>query len=143
VELKDVVTLYFERANAMQTFWSFYITIILALLAFFSSAKLGKKAVQVGVILSLAFAFFAAVNLWGGLREVTHQRKAVADLIHNWNFEDGKQPEAAGRDKAMWKVLEPTMHAPPWNEVVLTHLIGDVLTLVAIWFVASKQYSSS
>jgi hypothetical protein len=37
MDFKDLVSLYFERSNAIQTFWNFYLTVILGLSAFFGS----------------------------------------------------------------------------------------------------------
>ena len=73
MEFKDLVSLYFERSNAIQTFWNFYLTVIFGLLAFFESQKMpvGNRALPT-LVFSLAFAGFAAFNLHAHLTPHRH-----------------------------------------------------------------------
>jgi hypothetical protein len=41
---KDAISLYFERSNALQTYWNYQLTVILGLLGFFAATKFGSKA---------------------------------------------------------------------------------------------------
>ena len=80
MEFKDALTLYFERSNAMQVFWNFYITVNLAIIAFFGSRDASKDNRFVAAIITVAFTVFAIVNC-NGLYDVTQQRIALKGLI--------------------------------------------------------------
>src|SRR5437763_11023455 len=91
MEFKDLLSLYFERSNAMQTFWGLYITIALGLLAFIGSVKVSrKKRMFLACILSAGFTGFAFVNAYA-LRDVTLERRAAYRLITDYR---DKNPNA-------------------------------------------------
>jgi hypothetical protein len=131
MELKDLLSLYFERTNAMQTFWTFYVTIILGLLAFFGSTKLPRKPYGITFILSLAFCMFAFVNLQA-LRGVTRQRNVTKDLIVASHLEHTPDGFVAMR-------IRPTLDPPTESGVIAVHISGDILTIGAMWFLAFKK----
>ena len=131
MELKDLLSLYFERSNSMQTFWSLYITIVLGLLVFFGS---GRRSKYLGIILSIAFAMFAYVNL-DGLIDVTKQRNALNDLVYPMTVGNSSCSLAASR-------IYPTLDPPKPCAVRLVHITGDLLTLACMWFFVLKPYKA-
>lgn len=134
MNFKDVLSLYFERTNSMQTFWNFYNAIALALIAFFGSAHLGKGTWWVASILSAAFIGFAGVNL-GELHDVNAQRREVADLVRNW-------PSPDSGDSLVLEKIKPTLRPSSWGRVLAVHIAGDLLTLAAIWSLALMNAST-
>ena len=77
-ETKDLLDFFFHCSDSMQTFWNFYITIVLGLIAFFASTKNPSKSMA-GII-TIAFVLFAIVNL-SGLHDLTNQRFVAAKAI--------------------------------------------------------------
>lgn len=135
MDFKDLVNLYFERSNALQTYWSFYISIVLALLAFFGSLKRSRHNLLLTVFLSISFIVCAAMNL-SALWDVTEARLAVKQLILTRTFSPPLDPEVLN---AMRGVLKPATLG--W--VVGTHLSGDILTLAGIWYLALRKAARS
>ena len=128
MEFKDLVTVYFERSTAMQTFWNFYLTVILGLLAFFGVMKPSAKSKNIALLMSVAFALFAAVNL-NGLLGVTTQRRVSADLVYSAPVDARYRPLQSAINE----------NPPPIGWVLAVHLFGDVATIAAIWFLALRS----
>jgi hypothetical protein len=127
MDFKDLISLYYERSTALQTFWSFYVTIILGLLAFFGSLKPSRQKRSLAIALSIAFIAFASVNL-AGIEEVTAARLAVRDLLVS---EQKSHP-----------ILEPlvrTVKPPERWEVAAMHITGDLILLIGIWVLTLRK----
>jgi H+/gluconate symporter-like permease len=122
---KDLVSLYFERSNAMQTFWGFYITIVLGLLAFFGTAKPSPKKILLAGILSLGFIGFAVVNQ-DALHDVTHARVVTQRLIAE--YQDTDPVKQAAIDQ-----IKTTITPPTESGVRVFHICADIGVLIAIW----------
>ena len=127
MEFKDALSMFFERSNSMQTYWSFYVTIVLAYVAFFGGVKPSRKTTYTAVLLTVAFVMFAVVNL-DGLLDVTRQRIVFRELLTTKSTLLTSQP-----DQAVVANLAKVLTPPPVGSVVVVHVVGDVLTLVAIW----------
>lgn len=137
MEFRDLVGLYFERSNAMQTYWNFYITIILALVAFFGSAKPSPKTKFLAITLSLAFIAFAFVN-HSALVEVTEQRRAAKALME----EAAKRPAAPGAgvsNEAIFSAIKENLNPPTAGQLTLFHIVGDLFALAGIWVLAYRK----
>jgi hypothetical protein len=126
MEFKDMVTLYFERSNALQTYWSFYTTMGLALLAYFGGMKTSPQKYLIAVVLSLSFVSFAVVNL-DALRAVTKARVICRDLIYSGKLANSPSPEA---QEQIQQMITPW----PFAYVAVMHISGDLFTLGSIWF---------
>ena len=113
--------MYFDRSNAFETLWSFYVTVVLGLLAFSGGGK--KTSIGVAVFLTIAFLVFAAASL-KALRVVTHQRWELQTLIRK---------VASLPDE---KALAETIDTSTVRQVVAFHFLGDVLAMAGIWFFA-------
>ena len=126
MDFKDLVTLYFDRGNAVQTFWNFQVTIILALLAFFGSIRSSRrKHLLLAVILSFAYVAFAYVNI-AAIKDVTNARNITKQLIQNWKPQEN--------DRQVIQQLQLTVDPPTVLEVEAMHITGDVVALAGIWF---------
>jgi hypothetical protein len=129
MSFSELVSLYFERSNAVQTFWNFQVTIILALLAFFGTTTSRNKRL-LAAILSFGYVVFAIVNLIA-ITQVTRVRGVTKDLINQWSISDDKS------DNQTIKVIHKIQHTPepPTVPVVVAmHVTGDVCVLGGIWF---------
>jgi hypothetical protein len=128
---KDLLGMLFERGNAMQTFWGFYITVSAALLAFFGSAE---RSITVALVLSFAFVAFAYVN-GKGMYDIARQRQAVFDLLHSF------RPPPADGDAWLSSTTSPeakrdlvaASKPPKPNSVAAFHVASDVIVLIALW----------
>ena len=119
----ELIQLYFERSNALQNYWTLYVVIVGGLLAFSSMRRV--PAAVTTLIVSVLFAVFAYENV-DAIATVSVQRHATLALI--------KQADAATPGIApMRQLLEPTLTPASESSSRRTHLIGDVLTLLAIW----------
>jgi len=130
VEFKDVAGHLFERSNAMQAFWGYYITIALALIGFFGTAH---RSTTLAAILTGAFIGVAIVNL-GGMRDVAGQRVALRRLL-----DKASKATAASVFRAPLPSTEvidtylSSVHPPLVFGVVATHVVCDVVVIAAIW----------
>jgi len=124
--VKEIIGQLLERGNAMQTFWGFYITISLGLIAFFGSARRSK---YVAGLFTIVFIAFATVNC-KGMTEVAKQRKVFYELL----AEASKKP--SNQDAAIaGKFMESTKRPDPVS-VRNFHIGADVGVLIAIWVLA-------
>jgi len=132
MNFKDAVTLYFQRSDAMQTYWGFYITVVLGLIAFVGSVKSPSRLTALVLFLSIAFCGFALVNL-GGLYSVAKQRIASRDIAVDLSAHEPENGRNA-RD-----AIIRTMTPPAESGVIVVHVLGDVLTLAALWWLAAQS----
>ena len=133
MEFKDLVTLYFERSNAMQAQWGAFITIALGLMAVFGAMDSSPKKTFLAVILSLGFMAFAYEN-YDSLNHIARARIAARDLIWASSGKDAVQQNIINQ-------IRPTILPPPIRGLQLFHAILDIIVLVAIWgLTLTKQH---
>jgi len=122
----ELIQLYFERSNALQSYWTLYVVIIGGLLAFSSLSK--QPSFLTTSLVTILFCIFAYKNL-DAIRDTTSQRFAALQLI--------KQSEATVTEaqslKRAREVLEPTLTPATDQSVRTTHISSDVLTVAAVW----------
>jgi hypothetical protein len=119
----ELIQLYFERSNALQSYWTLYVVIVGALLAFSSLRKL--PAAVTTLIVTLLFGLFAYENL-DAIMTVTKQRHATLAAIQ-------KADAGSTEIKAVRDLLEPTLTPAAESAVMRTHLISDFLTVLGLW----------
>jgi hypothetical protein len=124
MDFKDLVSLYFERTNAVQVLWGLYITIALGLLAFLGANPAVLKRVYLVGLLSLGFIGFAVVNA-DALYDVTKARVAAHDLIANYTAKDPPNQAIVDRIKTI-------VNPPTPREVVIFHVSVDIGVLAAM-----------
>lgn len=134
--LKDVLTMLFERGNAMQTFWGFYITVAGVLVAFFGGAQRSRL---VAGLASFAFVAFAYVNAEGMFR-IAGQRCALFNAVNSAHSTPSSPDEwAAANFSATDKKLLLAASTPPNPYVVIVfHAISDFAVLLAIWMLTVR-----
>ncbi len=120
----DLIQLYFERSNALQAYWTLYVVVVGGLLAFSSLRHV--PAPLTTLIVSVLFSVFAYENL-DAIATVSVQRHATLALISKVD------PAATPSVAPVRQQLEPTLTPASESSSRRTHLIGDVLTLLAIW----------
>ena len=123
----DLIQLYFERSGALQSYWTLYVVIIGALLAFSSLRKTPDRITT--ILVSVLFAVFAFQNL-GGLRDAADQRLAVLQTIKRVNAAGGAD---AAEIQTMKEIFEPTLAPVTYGNIRNFHLLSDALTLLALW----------
>jgi len=131
MEFKDLVTLYFERSSAMQTFWSIYVTIALGLLAFIGSVKPSPERNLLAGILSFSFVAFAAVNL-DALVDVTIARNVAKELISNF------KPSATLTQEVIDKIMLTVRPPAVWT-IIVFHVTADILVLAGVWILTLRK----
>ena len=128
---KEALALFFERSTTMQTYWSFYVTIVLAFIAFFGSTP---RIMFVAVLMTVTFFVFAMVTLWA-LLDVTRQRLALKEFLANSILQQ------AAPERAALSSITNTLTLYTVPKVIWIHLIGDVFTVVAIWVLTLRGES--
>ena len=121
----ELIQLYFERSTAMQNYWNLYVLIVGGILAFSSLRK--HPAPITTLLVCILFALFAYENL-GAMKDCTAQRFAVLDAIRQFDGNDG----ATTNPKAVRALLEPTLTPATFASVKITHIVSDVLTILAL-----------
>jgi hypothetical protein len=135
MDLKDILPILFERSNAMQTYWNFYIVVTLGIMGFFSTARSIANLIIVRLLFTVGFLGFAVVNL-EGILWVVAQRQALANEVLKLITPNG--PLASLKDPIAllgWEI-DPTRISPPkMHSVAIFHVVGDGLVLGVIWLV--------
>jgi hypothetical protein len=121
MEIHEVVSFLFQRADATLTFWNFYIAVSTAILAFLAAAKAEWLNKFICVALTIGFALFAVGNLWA-LSQVCDQREALIALIS----------QQEGYDQSIATVVEST-HPPDVIVLVPFHIFLDIAMITLIW----------
>lgn len=118
MNLPELVQLYFERSNALQSLWTLYVVIIGGLLAFSSLRQ--RPDLLTTILVAGLFLIFAFRNL-GGIRDATAQRLAVREAI--------RQAEAAAPSP---QGITATLLPPTYAEGRNFHLLTDFLVVVTL-----------
>jgi len=120
----ELIQLYFERSNALQAYWTLYVVVVGGLLAFSSMRR--HPSPLTTLIVSVLFCVYAYESV-DAITTVSVQRHATLALIKQ--VEPATVPAVA----PVRQLLEPTLTPASASASQRTHLIGDVLTLLAIW----------
>ena len=122
----DLIQLYFERSNALQSYWTLYVVVAGALLAFSSLRKVPDLVTT--ILVSVLFTIFAHQNL-AGLHDAAVQRLAVLETIR----QRGPEVPDDGVVRSMHTVFEPTLTPVTYENIRSFHVVSDALILAAIW----------
>jgi hypothetical protein len=134
--LKDLMPMLFERGNAMQSYWGYYITVVGALLAFFGSVRRPKA---LAILFTVVFIAFAYVNA-DGMVQVAQEREAIYGIVTTSQKValDSPAPASSG-DLRKYRENLVAVSAPPDPAGVLVfHLIADFLVLAALWLLTLR-----
>ena len=119
-----------ERSNQLQTYWSFYATVVLGVLAFFGSAKAGNRSTLVAGLVSIGFVAVSIANL-EALIDVSRQRLALqATLV-----------QLAGEAPTLLSLVR-TLTPSTLFSVRAFHYTFDIFTLAAIWTLTLRPKQS-
>ena len=121
----ELIQLYFERSNALQSYWTLYVVIVGGLLAFSSIRK--HPAPLTTQIVSILFLLFAYEN-HNAIQVAARQRLATLEAIKQSNGES-----VAAGSRAVRDLLEPTLKPATSGSVSTTHLVSDLLTVAGLW----------
>ncbi len=132
----ELVQLYFDRSTAMQNYWNLYVLVVGGLLAFSSLRK--EPAALTTALVCLLFALFAYENL-GAMKDVTAQRFALLDSIKQFDANGG----STTNPRPVRERLEPTLTPATYGSVRTTHVVSDVLTILALVAMELRRRQSS
>jgi hypothetical protein len=127
IELKDLFALIFERANAMQSLWDYYNTVVLGIIGFIAAARVACQLIRVRVLLTFVFAAFAIANLTA-MSQVHRQREVLVEIAI-----PKISPQSLENAKLNF-IMDRTIFSPPpvyW--IWLSHIILDLFVIGAIW----------
>ena len=119
----ELIQLYFERSNALQSLWTLYVVVIGGLLAFSSLRKQPDSITTAQV--TILFAFFAYKNL-DAIHDITLHRFEVLQAIRT------STPPGPGG-------LLATLLPPAYEGVRTFHVASDLLTIVTLWAMESRR----
>lgn len=126
MQFSDLLTLYFDRSNSIQSYWTIYVVVVGGLLAFSSLRK--QPDLVTTILLTVLFTMFAYKNL-GAIHDVTIQRFAVLDTIRS----EQQTESASVFDAELRKRIEPTLNPPEYDGVSNFHIASDILTIILLW----------
>jgi len=121
----ELIQLYFERSNAMQQYWNLYVIIVGGVLAFSSLRK--HPAAITTALVCILFALFAYKNL-DAMKDTTAQRFATIEAIKQFDSAGATVPVS----KQVRDLIEPTLTPATFGSVKATHIISDLLTIIAL-----------
>ena len=124
----ELVQLYFERSNSLQSYWTLYVVVIGGLLAF--SSLRARRDWLTTLLVSILFSFFAYKNL-DAIHDVTVQRFAVLKSMQQ------AVPDASANP--FHALLAPTLTPPEFDGVRTFHIASDLLTIAALWAMERRR----
>lgn len=122
----ELIQLYFERSNALQSYWTLYVVVLGGLLAVSSLNK--QPSVLTTLIVTVLFSLFAYKNL-DAIHDTALNRFATLEAIKRVGASSGDDPAV----KPVRELLEPTLIPATYESARNTHVSSDVLTVLAIW----------
>jgi hypothetical protein len=125
----DLISLYFERSNAIQSYWTVYVVAIGGLLAV--AALRREPDVVAAMLASVLYCAFAYKNL-GAIYDVSMNRFATLDAIHNFEMSAVDHPQAA-EIQNFRQLIEPTLTPPAYDGVRNFHIACDAMTILTLW----------
>jgi hypothetical protein len=117
----QTLTIALERSNQLQTFWAFYATVVLGVLAFFGSARSGSRPKVVATLVTVGFLAVSIANL-EALLDVSRQRLELQGLL----------VQLAGSDGVLVSMAN-TITPSSLFAVKAFHRVFDLFTIVSIW----------
>ena len=130
----ELVQLYFERSNALQSYWTLYVVIIGGLLAFASMRQRRDRVTT--LLVTVLFIFFAYKN-HGAIQDTSRQRLAVLESLREYQVVAGQQPPVEVTRSQ--RHIEPTLVQPDLNGIRNFHYTCDVLTVAALWAMERRR----
>ena len=136
MKYSELVQLYFERSNALQSYWTLYVVVIGGLLAF--SSLRARRDLLTTAIVSVLYAFFAYKNL-DAIHDTTVQRFATLHAMQEF------VPAGPGAADVMLlrTALQPTLTPPEYEGVRNFHVASDLLTIAALWAMERRRRITS
>ena len=136
MKYSELVQLYFERSNALQSYWTLYVVVIGGLLAF--SSLRARRDLLTTAIVSVLYAFFAYKNL-DAIHDTTVQRFATLHAMQEF------VPAGPGAADVMLlrTALQPTLTPPEYEGVRNFHVASDLLTIAALWAMERRRWINS
>lgn len=143
MSLSQLVSQLLERGNAMQSFWGFYISVSLGLIAFFGSAKRPRR---LAALLSLVFIAFAYVNA-DGMTGIAKQREFLWKQldVFQTQIQSSASPAAPVGPLSEAKFvagIKDVTQPPDSCEVLRFHIGCDIVVLAALWFLTLRRISA-
>jgi hypothetical protein len=120
--IKDFLPIIFERSNAAQSLWNFYVVVALGIAGFIASAPKKVVTARIRLLVVAAFAAFVVLNL-PALIAVTRERLVLIAAI---DAALAKSPLLPMREVIDTSVL------PIWG-VLAVHGVADIAVLIGIW----------
>ena len=124
MQYNELIQLYFERSNAIQSYWTLYVAVIGGVLAFASLRQ--RPDTLTTTLVSILFAVFAYKNL-GGIYDATIQRYAVLEIIK-------RMPAPAEGNP-----INATLLPPDYAGVRNYHYAVDALTILTFWAMERRR----
>lgn len=131
MDFKDLLSFYFERSNASNSLWGFYITVVLGLLAYFGTASLPQKKFMFATIIAIGFIGFAYTNE-KAIMEVATARLATATLIREYHDPDSAK-------QAQIDEFKKTINPSPIAGIRLFHFGSDITVLIGLWYLTLRK----
>ena len=129
----DLLTLYFERSNALQNYWTLYVVVIGGLLAVASLRR--TPDVPAAVLATALYLAFAYKNL-DAIHDVTLNRFATLAAIRQYDPSASEAAEVRGIRPA----IEPTLRPPAYPGVRNFHVACDVGTVATLWALQWRRH---
>jgi hypothetical protein len=160
VNTGDLLGKIFERGNALQTFWGFYITIALALIGFFGARSDRRARPHAAVdarerwllptFMTVGFVGFAIVN-GSGIYAIAQQRQVLFRLLEAQTQTSPRTlNRASNLEPCMSRTLDPSIDlqrcvldmTEPYQawKYPAFHIGADITVLAAVWYLALRRH---
>jgi hypothetical protein len=128
----ELVQLYFDRSNALQSYWTLYVVVIGGLLAI--SALRSQPDFVAGVLVTILFTCFAYKNL-GAIHDAIDQRQATLQAIQAYRTSGPENDVDLPRG-----LLLPKLVQDDYSDTRTFHISCDVLTILTMWLMQLRRF---
>jgi hypothetical protein len=141
MDLKDALELYNTSASLTNLYWSFFSTVVLALMGFLFTTRTDLRRWH-RIWLCIIFLMIAGGNLFALINKTTLHEAVAQEVI----VIAQKQPPASGAlQKKLEKVSRPGahgLHGTDWRVTAAFHVFFDIVVVVTILAVHPRRESA-
>jgi hypothetical protein len=135
VRFADLVSLYFQQSNMLQTYWTVYVVAIGGLLAVAALRRdPDRPAAIFATVLYLAFAY----KNCSAIMEVTQMRQATYATITRYDTMGTSDNEQTAI-RSFQKEVTPTLVVTDPAGVKRFHTAIDVLVIITLWLLQLRR----
>ena len=136
INLHEITQIIINRNDAFDTIWSFYVTIIIGIIAYIATVKNSSSSNLTRLILVIGFLLFSFANI-SALDELRSERSHLTNIAFKLIYSEILKSENISQFYLYLEFLDVIYLERPPDQFLLWffHITADLLMVALIWFV--------